>query len=191
MAIKLLFIFILLNNSFISSIRLKDNDFFDYNYLNSVIKINRLSLSPKNEILMNMQLDSLSTYIKEKDLERKECPKEIFKNIIHMRENFTESEDGTYDLHSHKVVSFDRGYQVSFETAYDDYSEDDYSEIVYKMALMSDNHVYLGVYGGNPEFSFYFQDLPLARTLAIMYKQISIWDWSVMDEIFNPYCPYS
>ena len=37
---------------------------------------------------------------------------------------------------------------------------------------MSDNHVYLGVYGCNAEFSFHLDDFDLAIILGILYKQI-------------------
>ena len=188
-----LLFFVILNISFTNSIRLVDNDFFEIDAKNLVRKINRLSISSKNEVMMNILLERLSEYIKENDVkeERKESPREKYKNIIYIRGNFTEDIDGTYDIYSHEIIEFDRGYQVSFETAYDDYTEEDYAEIAYKMALMSDNHVYLGVYGGNAEFSFHFDDLDLAMTLGILYKQISIWDWSISDEINNQYCPYT
>ena len=188
-----LFFFIILSFSFINSIKLVDNDFFEIDIKNLVRKINRLSISSKNEVMMNILLERLSNYIKNNDIkeERKESPKEKYKDILYVRGNFTENIDGTYDIYSHETIEFDRGYQVSFETAYDDYTKEDYEEIVYKMALMSDNQVYLGVYGGNIEFSFHFDDLDLATTLGILYKQISIWDWSLNEEISNQYCPYT
>ena len=55
------------------------------------------------------------------------------------------------------------------------------------MSLLSDNSAYLGVYSSVPELSFHFDDLELARDMAIVFNQISIWDWSISDEIFNPY----
>ena len=193
MVCKFLFFFIILIIPFINSIKLVDNDFFEIDIKNLVRKINRLSISSKNEVMMNILLERLSNYIKENDVkeERKDSTREKYKDILYIRGNFTENIDGTYDIYSHEKVEFDRGYQVSFETLYDDYSKEDYEEIVYKMALMSNNHVYLGVYGGNAEFSFHFDDLDLATVLGILFKQISIWDWSINDEISNQYCPYT
>ena len=55
------------------------------------------------------------------------------------------------------------------------------------MSLISDNSAYLGVYGSDPEVSFHFDDLELANVIAILFNQISIWDWSILDERFNEY----
>ena len=90
-------------------------------------------------------------------------------------------------MHSHKKVSFNKGYQVSFETNYDNYSDSEYDEIAYKMSLISDNHIYLGVYNSTPEMSFYFNDYELSNAISILFNQTSIWDWSKMDEIKNEY----
>ena len=91
------------------------------------------------------------------------------------------------DIYTKEKVSFDRGYQVSFETSYDSYTDTEYEDIAYKMSLLSDNNVYLGVYSSVPELSFYFEDLELANVLAIVFNQYSIWDWSASDEILNEY----
>ena len=55
------------------------------------------------------------------------------------------------------------------------------------MSLLSDNSAYQGVYSSNPELSFHFDDLELATVLGIVFNQISIWDWSILDERFNEY----
>ena len=55
------------------------------------------------------------------------------------------------------------------------------------MSLLSDNSAYQGVYSHVPELSFHFDELELAMVLGIVFNQISIWDWSVSDEIFNGY----
>ena len=44
-------------------------------------------------------------------------------------------------------IHMKKGYQVSFETSYDDYTSEDYDEICYKLSLMSDNSIYLAVLG--------------------------------------------
>ena len=55
------------------------------------------------------------------------------------------------------------------------------------MSLLSDNSAYIGVFSHNPEISFHFDDIELANTLSILFDQFSIWDWSISDEIANPY----
>ena len=86
-----------------------------------------------------------------------------------------------------RIINFYKGYQVSFETIFDSYSNKEYDEIAYKMSLMSDNHIYLGVYNSIPEMSFYFQDFELANVISIIFNQKSIWDWFNNDEIINQF----
>jgi hypothetical protein len=64
----------------------------------------------------------------------------------------------------------------------------EYDEIAYKLSLMSDNKVYLGVYGSIPEISFHFEDIELANVVSIIFNQICIWSWKDNDEIKNRYC---
>ena len=188
MSIKCLLFIILFNISFINSIRLIDNNFFDSDIQNLIRKIHRLSIS-KDEALMDILLNRLRYYILHHDLEeeRKEINRETFKDMIKIKANFTVDKDGTYDILSHEEISFDRGYQVSFEREYDSYSYEDYDELVYKMSLISDNHAYLGVYESYPEISFHFDDYDLANVIGILFNQKSIWDWSIMEDIKNPY----
>lgn len=186
MNLKSLFL-IFLNISLINSIALRNNDFFTMEIRNLIKKINRLSLSKSNEVLMNILLERLKYYILNHDISRPELPKEKYKNIIQMKANFTSDEDGTYDLYSHEKIEFDRGFHASFETKYDAYNENEIITLVYKLSLMTDNKVYLGIYAGDPEFSFYFEDYELANAICILFNQISMWDWRIKQEIVNIY----
>ena len=187
---KMLLILFLLSISFIYSIKLNDNDFFNSEMRNLVRKIHRFSSDKKNEVFMRLLMERLNKYLLEHELdkERPEVPKSKFANITTIRENFSTIIDGTYDIYTHEIVKFDRGYQVSFERDYMDYSDQDLIDISYHMSLISDNHIYLGVYDTTPEFSFYFQDYDLANVIGIIFNQISIWDWSIKKEIPNIYC---
>ena len=187
---KMLLLLFLLSISFIYSIKLNDNDFFNSEMRNLVRKIHRFSSDPKNEVFMRLLMERLYKYIIEHELdkERPEVPKSIYANISVLRDNFTVTNDGTYDLYSHESIEFDRGYQVSFERMYMNYTNEDISNISYHLSLISDNHLYLGVYDSSPEFSFYFQDYDLANVIGIIFNQISIWDWSINKEIPNIYC---
>ena len=171
----------------ITSTRLKENDFFTIEARNLAKKINRLSVSLDNEHLLNNLILRFENYIFNHDIDRPGVPKEKYYNIRNLTNNFTQEEDGTYEVYNHKSISFNKGYQVSFETSFDDYTNEDYDEICYKLSLMTDNKVYLGVWGGIPEFSFYFEDFDLANAVAILFNQMAIWDWSVMEPIYNQF----
>ena len=183
---KLLF-FLLLNISIISSIRLKDNDFFTSEMRSLVHKIYRLSKSKTNIVLMNLLKERLRKLIMSREIDRPEVSKDKYKNIQERKTNFTITDDGTYNLITYERMKFKRGYQASFETNFDSYSDEDYETLTYKLSLMTDNNVYLGVWEGTEEFSFYFDDLELATVVCILYNQISLFDWARYEDINNPY----
>ena len=189
MSIKNLLFLIIFYISLINSIRLVDNDFFTPQTINLVRKLNRLAISPENKPVMYLLVERLKNYVKyhKYEKERKECPYEKFINIFDLRKNFTADEDGTYDIYTHEKIEFDSGYQVSFETYYDDYTPQDYTDLCYMMSLISDNQVYLGYWGGVGEFSFHFDDLDLAYDMAIVFQQLAIYDWAKRGDINNPY----
>ena len=189
MPLKHIFFIIFISISSINSIRLRDNDFFEPEIKKLIRKIYRLSISKDNEVLMNILIERLRNYIfnHELDEERAEAPREKYNNISYIKRNFTIDDDGTYDMFSHEIINFDRGYQVSFEREHDDYSNKEYDYLAYKMSIMSDNHAYLGVYGSLPELSFLFDELELAQVIAILFNQIAIWDWSKGENIDNIY----
>lgn len=92
--------------------------------------------------------------------------------------------DGTYNLSTMEAVEFSKGYQVTFCQEGDNYSADDYDFLVAMFCeFSSDGNVYAGKFGGTPEISFHFSELKYALRFAKMFNQISIWDWSKMDEI--------
>ena len=186
MSQKILF-FLLLNISLISSIRLKDNDFFTSEMRSLVHKIYRLSKSRTNIVLMNLLKERLKKLIMERDIERADAPKDKYKNIQERKANFTITEDGTYNLYTFESINFDKGYQASFETKFTPYSDEDYEILSYKLSLMTDNNVYLGVWKDDEEFSFHFDDIELATVVCIIYNQIAMYDWARKSDINNPY----
>ena len=187
-----LFYFFVFSLTYINSIKLNDNDFFEPKYRNLVRKIDRLSknkyMDEISRIIFDSMVEKLHNYILTRDIERKEVDRSKYEDIYY-RKNDTKNitEDGTYDLFTKEKVSFDRGYQVSFETDYDQLNKTEYEILAYKMSLMSDNNVYLGVYENTPELSFHFEDIELANVLGIVFDQISIWDWSISEQIYNYY----
>ena len=187
-----LFYFFLFSLTYINSIKLNDNDFFEPKYKNLVRKIDRLSknkyMDEISRIIFDSMVEKLHNYILTRDIERKEVDRSKYEDIYY-RKNDTQNitKDGTYDLFTKEKVSFDRGYQVSFETDYDELNKTEYEILAYKMSLMSDNNVYLGLYENVPELSFHFEDMELANVLGIVFDQISIWDWSISAQIFNDF----
>ncbi len=187
---KIFLYLLLILISSINSIRLVDNEFYTPSAVNLVRKFNRLSYSEKNKDIMKILQERFNNYIlnHKLDKERKECPYEKFKDISEYKKNFSKVDEGTYNVITQEKVSFDRGYQVSFETSVINFSEVDYQKLCYIMALSTDNNVYIGVWGGfSPEFSFHFEDFDLANSFMINFNQIAMYDWSVKGDINNTY----
>ena len=188
MSPKILLFFFFCFFSFINTIKINDNDFFTQQIRNLVRKIDRISKNNQDEKIMNILIEKLRYYIFNHDIQREGAERSKYENIRNISQNVSDdTEDGTYDIYTKEKVSFDRGYQVSFETSYDNYTDDEFEDIAYKMSLLSDNSAYQGVYSLTPELSFHFDDLELASVLGTLFNQISIWDWSIMDERFNEY----
>ena len=182
------FLFILILNIYIiNSTRLIDNNFFTPEMKNLVRKINRLSVSADNETLMFILVKRLSNLIKSRKYERDEVPRDKYNDIGERKNSVEKDEYGTYDIYSQENVFFDRGYQVSFETLFDDYTPEEFDEITYRMSLMTDNHVYIGIWATGVELSFHVDDFELANVLCILYNQMAMYDWSTGDDINNPY----
>lgn len=165
----------------------KNNNFFTKEIYHIIKRINLMSQTDINNIYIYPFIGQLRRFIFSHKVHSPEVPREKFRHLRRNKETFETKTDGTYDLISHKKNFFNSGYQVSFETKFDSYSDEEYEEIAYKMALMSDNRVYLGVYDSTPEISFHFNDFELAKALSIVFNQNSIWDWSKNDIIRNNY----
>ena len=163
------------------------NDFFTSEMLILIRKIHKISLLELNSVYIYPLIGKVRRHIFSRKINRQEAPKERYKNLKKKKENFKKEEDGTYDIHTHEKISFNSGYQVSFEKKDDSYTSSQYDEIAYKMSLMSDNNVYLGVYDSIPEISFHFEDFELANVVSIIFNQNSIWSWKDNDEIKNRY----
>ena len=136
---------------------------------------------------MNLLKERLKKLIMERDIERADAPKDKYKNIQERKANFTITEDATYDLYTFERINFDKGYQASFETKFDPYTDEDYEILFYKLSLMTDNNVYLGVWNQDEEFSFHFDDIELATVVLIIYNQMAIHNWTKKKDINNPY----
>lgn len=98
-------------------------------------------------------------------------------NLNALRNAFTKTEDGTYDLNGNPV-SFTTGYQFSIErpgkTRSDEFLE---------MIANATNGAYIGVWGGVKEISFHTDNYDQAMFIAQMFTQEAIWDWAKMEAI--------
>ena len=95
-------------------------------------------------------------------------------------------EDGTYNINTGEKVDFGtEGYNVSFEQSTDKYTPAQYYEKVEECRKKCDGNIYGGVFGGDPEISFYTKDLKTAKEIMYKYNQHSIWDNSIGDIIMN------
>jgi len=81
-----------------------------------------------------------------------------------------------------KPVSFDEGFQVSFEEARKPLSPDLYNDMV-ERCKRAYGDVYVGVYQGQVELSFHIYDFEQAVKMGTTFNQHSIWDWSKGQEI--------
>lgn len=95
-------------------------------------------------------------------------------------------EDGTYDIATKSVKSFDDGYQVTFCQIGDNYTDEEYAVKVNEcLDRSSDRNVYAGKFEGTPEISFHFANRDEAIKYASENNQISIWDWKSCDQILT------
>lgn len=95
-------------------------------------------------------------------------------------------EDGTYDLDTGEKVDFgSEGYNVSFEQSTDKYTDGQYYEKIQECREKCDGKVYGGVFGGDPEISFYTKDIKTAKDIMYKYNQHSIWSNELQDIIIN------
>lgn len=84
----------------------------------------------------------------------------------------------TYDIANLGIVSYADGYQVTFWNIGDNYSPEEYANLVNEFLQYVPEHVTnAGKFEGSPEISFRIPSLRTALRLARKYNQISIWDW--------------
>ena len=90
----------------------------------------------------------------------------------------------TYDTATLSTVSYDNGYQVTFWNIGDNYTPEEYADLVNEFLKYVPDHVTnAGKFEGSPEISFNVRNLRQALRLARKYNQISVWDWKNEEEI--------
>ena len=105
-------------------------------------------------------------------------------NYYNLKNEFKDyqGENGTFDLLSKEPLAFNSGYQVSFETEEDNYTEEQYNGIVKRLA--KSYQVSLGKWENIVEISFHVEDLEKAIRLGKMFNQKAIWDFKHNTEIY-------
>jgi hypothetical protein len=93
--------------------------------------------------------------------------------------------DGTYDLDTNKPVEFNGGYNVTFETSRDNFTNAEYYDKIEEVRNKCDGKVYAGKFGGAPELSFYTKDFDTAVKIMEKYNQQGIYDIDFGRTILN------
>ena len=98
--------------------------------------------------------------------------------------NFSAESDGTFDFETGESVSFNNGYQVSFQQSTINYTDEEYDNLTNEIADRTKSNAYIG-YFGESEISFHCQDLETAVEIMKKYNQHSIYDWKTGKIIEN------
>ena len=116
--------------------------------------------------------------------------KDDYKDVKKKFELMKNFSDGTYNYITQEKTSYKNGYQVGFETKSrgndNYYSDEEYDNIVYKIAALLGVNADLGVYSHKPEISFHIINKDLAFSLAAIFNQQTIFDWANNDILPNP-----
>ena len=202
MIIAIVLVVILLVSTIIVSIQLssKSSDYnnlrnekekldADYNNLNNKYQQLEIKYENQNDTLNNI-FNTFQGLIANTTMPSTTIKKEDYINVkdrVNATKNF---EDGTYDYITQQPISYPKGYHVSFETKtryYEYYyTDEEYDNIVYKIASLLGVNADLGVFNHFPQISFYIEDKELALSIAALFNQQSIWDWSKNEIIVNP-----
>ena len=95
---------------------------------------------------------------------------------------FQQLPDGTYTL-DRNPVHFHTGFQLSFHIIGQEYTSEEYDNLVKNVSTELDSPVYVGVYKGFPHVSFRTQDQNKAVFMCKKYNQVSYWDWKNISEV--------
>jgi hypothetical protein len=101
-------------------------------------------------------------------------------NYQAVKQGFNGQVDGTYTLQG-APISFENGWQVSFERPDDEYTEAQFNAIVDELA--SQGIVCIGVWGGVKEISVHIPQFRQAVAIAVKYSQDAIWSWGTMEAL--------
>ena len=88
-------------------------------------------------------------------------------------------------------VSYGQGYQVAFETDSrnwnNSYTDEEYADIVYNLASLVGLKPNFEVKDHKSKINFHIEDLNTSLSIAALFNQKSIYDWSNNCEIPNTF----
>lgn len=155
----------------------EENNNLTNKYFNQNDTLNNI-FNEFQEIIMNANITNPNIY------------KENYKNIRTKVKEAKTLPEGTYDIITEKLLNFDKGYQVAFETSLKNkdnyYNDETYYNMVYKLSSILGINAFIAVYDDNPHIGFYFEDKNKSLSFAALFNQDSVWDWSINDLILNP-----
>ena len=193
--ISLLLIIILLLSTIIVGINLisKSSKYDDLktDYIKLETKYNNLENKYENQNnTINDIFNTFQDLIANTTMPSTTIKKEDYKNIKSELIKIKNYEDGTYNFITKEEINYEKGFQVSFETKSryfeNYYSDEEYDNIVFKIASLLGVNADLGIYNKTPQISFYIEDKELALSISALFNQESIWDWSQNKIILNP-----
>ena len=171
----------------------KEDDINTEKWSTNKIKKNYTDLETKYDKqngTTNDIFNTLQGLIANTSMSNTQIKKDDYKNVKSKLLSMKDFEDGTYSFIDQSKISYNKGYEVSFETRsryYENYyTDDEYDNIVYKIAALLGRNADLGVYDNKPEISFHIIDKDLAFSLAAIFNQQTIWDWAKDDLLANP-----
>ena len=149
------------------------------------------AFSKQNDSLNDI-FDVYQKLIQETEIVNPNISKDSYTNVKEKVRSSNNLPDGTYDFVTKDEISFKDGYQVSFETDsrnYESgyYSNEQYDNLVYKLACLLNVNASLGVYETIPEISYHINDKNTSLTKAALFNQISVWDWENNYELLNDF----
>ena len=170
----------------------KSSNYDDLNkkYTDLEAKYNEIEKKYDNQnTTINDVFNSFQGLISNTTMPSTKIKKEDYVNIKAKLNTMKKFEDGTYSYVDQKKISYPKGYHVSFETRtryYEYYyTDEEYDNLVYKLACLLGVNADLGVFNNFPMISFYIEDKQLALSIAALFNQQSIWDWSTNTTILN------
>ena len=154
--------------------------------------LNDLSAQYKNQNrTLNDIFNLFQNLILKTEITHPEIKKEDYKNVTEKVVSAKGLNDGTYDFVTMEPLNFEKGYSVAFETlsrnSENYYSEEEYNNIVYKLSALLGSNANIGVYGENPHISYYVEDKNISLSIAALFNQQSVWDWSIGNIILNTF----
>ena len=154
--------------------------------------LNDLSAQYKNQNrTLNDIFNLFQNLILKAEITHPEIKKEDYKNVMEKVVSAKGLKDGTYDFVTMDPLNFEKGYNVAFETlsrnSENYYSEEEYNNIVYKLSALLGSNANIGVYGDNPHISYYVEDKNISLSIAALFNQQSVWDWSIGNIILNTF----